>query len=144
MESRLAAAEIGDTLPVFTIDPTLVQVVMYAAAMWEFQRIHFDRDWAVGEGLPGPIVHGPLLGNYLTQAAASWAGTDCTIRRLQWRNRGIAPIDEPLSCGGAVTGKSLVDGASAIDCDVWIDNSIGDRIVTGSITVELALAGSGS
>jgi hydroxyacyl-ACP dehydratase HTD2-like protein with hotdog domain len=141
MTGRLLTAEIGETLPDFTVEPTLVQVVMYAAAMWEFQRIHFDPGWAAQEGLPGPIVHGPLLGNYLTQAAASWAGPEGSIRTLRWRNRGIALVDEPLSCGGVVTGKRPIDGEVVIECDVWIDNPRGERLVIGSVTVEVASDG---
>jgi acyl dehydratase len=144
MTGRHDQVAVGDEFPPFAAEPTLMQVVMYAAAMWEFQRIHFDAAWAVREGLPGPIAHGPLLGNYLAQALASWTGPGAVIRHLEWSNRGVAPIGESLSCGGVVTGSGESADGVVMECDVWIDNPRGERIVTGSAVVEVPAAGPGT
>lgn len=133
----LTQTEVGEELPTFTVNPSLIQVVMYAAAMWEYQRIHFDQEWAEREGLPGPIVHGPLLGNYLVQAVTYWAGETAAIRHLEWRNRGLALIGEPLSCEGVVTATASDTDTDTrtIKLDLWIDNPRNDRLVTGSATI---------
>jgi acyl dehydratase len=126
--------EVGERLINHEIKPTSIQVVMYAAAMWEYQRIHFDHAWAEREGLPAPIVHGPLLGNYLVQTVERWCGSLARLVELEWRNRGIAPIGEPLTAGGVVTGVAA-DDSGLVTCDLWIDDAGGERIVTASASL---------
>lgn len=126
--------EIGERLIDQVIEPTSIQVVMYAAAMWEYQRIHFDQAWAEREGLPGPIVHGPLLGNYLVQTVQRWCGEHAELVKLEWRNRGIAPIGETLTVGGIVTDVGHGNPGTII-CDVWIENASGKPIVTGTVAL---------
>ena len=65
---------VGRRMTVYRVQPTIRHAVMYAAAMWEFQRIHYDDRWArEEEGLPGAVVQGPVLGNYLVQSIQHWA-----------------------------------------------------------------------
>lgn len=126
--------EVGERLTDHVITPSSIQVVMYAAAMWEYQRIHFDQAWAEREGLPGPIVHGPLLGNYLVKSVQRWCGKHADLVELEWRNRGITPIGETLTSGGVVTGVSR-DDPGLVTCDVWIENVGGESIVTGTVSL---------
>ncbi len=137
----------GDVLPPLHITPTLMQAVMYAAAMWEFQRIHFDPVWArEKEGLQGAIIHGPLLGNYLTRAIASWARPPARLTRLTWRNRGVAPIDEALQCTGRVAAQhppgslaELACGHARIEIELAILNPRAESILIGTAHVDYPL-----
>lgn len=126
--------EPGERLIVQVIRPSSIQVVMYAAAMWEYQRIHFDQGWAEREGLPGPIVHGPLLGNYLVQAVQRSYEDQADLVLLEWRNRGIAPIGELLTVGGVVSGIHSDDPA-LVTCELWIKSAAGESIVTATATI---------
>lgn len=124
---------VGDVLPELRLVPTLIDAVMYAAAMWEFQKLHFDDAWARSEGLEGAILQGPALGNILTRMLGQWAGPRGRILRLSWRNRGVAVLGKPLVCRGrvsahAASAEACTDGSAAgrVECELDIVAADGD------------------
>lgn len=138
----------GDRLPEFTLRPTLRHAVMYAAAMWEFQRIHYDAQWARDkEGLPGAVVQGPVLGNYLAQAIAHWTGPAAVLKHLEWRNHGLVAFGDVVRCQGTVTAKhsegGVPDGADVreclLECALEMINQRGEKVVSGSARVGIEL-----
>lgn len=96
--------EHDETTPLFELRkrPGLLETTMYAAAMWEFQRLHFDHDWARQEGLDRAIVQGPLLGNYLVETLDRWTCGVLEIERLTWRHHAVVEVDEALTCSGSI------------------------------------------
>lgn len=113
-----------ENLPELRLRPDLLDTVRYAAAMWEFQLLHFDHDRARAEGLERSIVQGPLLGTYLARVLAP-AGT---VEHLEWRNHAVVPVGTDLVCGGTVDPET---GAA----DVWIRDGDGTTVVTGTARV---------
>lgn len=137
-EQRADAPRVGQRIGPVEFEPTLLRLVMYASAMWEFQRIHFDYEWARREGLEAPIVHGPLLGTYLSQVARDWGGRGAELRRLGWRNESVAVVDRLLTADGAVTQvQTQADGGWLCDCDLQIRATDGTRILSGQATVHV-------
>ena len=138
---------VGDAMPVFVIRPTLRRAVMYAAAMWEFQRIHYDDTYArEQEGLPGAVVQGPVLGNYLTQAIAAWTGPAGTLKHLEWRNHGLVAFGDDIRCEGAVifTGRNAESGETGsvqVGCTLEMFNQRNEKVVSATATVEIRAAG---
>lgn len=102
---------------------------MYAAAMWEFQRHHYDHDWARAEGLSQAIVQGPLLGNYLVETLDVWSGGVLDLSQLAWRHHAVAHVDEELTCGGAVTPPGPDRTREAV---LWIRGDRGETKVTAT------------
>ena len=134
----------GDRLPEFTLRPTLRHAVMYAAAMWEFQRIHYDAQWARDkEGLPGAVVQGPVLGNYLAQAIAHWTGPAAVVKHLEWRNHGLVAFGDVIRCQGTVTAKHAEGGNSLLECALEMLNQRGEKVVSGSARVGFGIGISG-
>lgn len=134
----------GTLLPDLVVTPELIDAVQYAAAMWEFQKLHFDPDWARAEGLDGPIAQGPLLGNYLARLVGGWAGPRGRLVRLSWRNRGVAVLGHSLTCSGRVTGtapdsRPCMDGSPAglVRCDLAITSAAGAPLLAGHAEVLL-------
>jgi hydroxyacyl-ACP dehydratase HTD2-like protein with hotdog domain len=111
-----------ENLPELRLRPGLLDTVRYAAAMWEFQLLHFDHERARAEGLERSIVQGPLLGTYLVRVLDG-AGP---LEHLAWRNHAVVPVDTPLVCGG-----SLDDGVASL----WIRDGHGTTVVSGSARV---------
>lgn len=138
---------VGDRLPVFMVQPTIRNAVMYAAAMWEFQRIHYDHEWARDqEGLPGAVVQGPVLGNYLAQAVAHWTGPDAALKHLEWRNHGLVAFGDTVNCEGTVTAKHREgsamtandgDGVPVLEYALALVNQRGEKVLSGTARVEL-------
>ena len=134
--ARFEAVAVGDALPDLQVTPTLQNAVMYAAAMWEFQKIHFDHEWSrTREHLDGAIIQGPVLGNYLARALGRWAGPRGRIKRLAWRNHGTAPLGEALVCSGRVTARHE---NGLVDCELASTNPRAEKIVSATASVQLA------
>ena len=56
----IGGVEVGDQLEPATRNASRAQLFLYSAATHNPHRIHYDRDYAVVEGHPDIIVHGPL------------------------------------------------------------------------------------
>ena len=65
-------------------------LVRYAAATSDFNEIHWDHDEAVAAGLPGIVVHGLLMANWMFQAGSVLAEGDLPLRTSKVRFR--APL----------------------------------------------------
>ncbi|MDE3074191.1 MAG: acyl dehydratase [Chloroflexota bacterium] len=117
--------------------PTIEQLVMFAGATWEFARIHYDAEHARREGLPGPILQGPLQGNYLAQLVMDWTGGAGELRRLRWRHHLAALVNQRLIVGGKVLALRKGEARGEVECDLWVDNADGQRITTGRALVVL-------
>jgi acyl dehydratase len=147
MSLEYESIAVGDRLPVFSVQPTIRNAVMYAAAMWEFQRIHYDHEWARGqEGLPGAVVQGPVLGNYLAQAVAHWTGPEAALKHLEWRNHGLVAFGDTVNCEGTITAKRRDDSADGgrsvpvLECALALVNQRGEKVLSGAARVELRAA----
>ena len=125
-------------IPSITKDPTTRQLVRYAGASGDFYEIHYDKDYALGNGLPGPILHGALKSAFLGQLVTDWIREGGTLRRLTCQYRGMDVPGDRLTASGKVTRKYEESGRRLVDCEIWLDNGQGERTTLGSATVELA------
>lgn len=130
-------ASVGSPLPTLVRTPSTMQLFMFSAVTWNRHRIHYEKDFAVSDGLRDVAVHRSLLGAFLGQLLTEQTGVAARIRRLRFSVRGSAVLDQPLHCAGEVTGRRSEDGRELVECAVWIDDVTGARIVPGTATVEL-------
>jgi hydroxyacyl-ACP dehydratase HTD2-like protein with hotdog domain len=65
-------------------------LVKYAAATNDFNEIHWDHSEAVAAGLPGVVVHGLLMANWMYQAGSELADGDLPLHASKVRFR--APL----------------------------------------------------
>lgn len=124
---------VGDELPPVTRNASRAQLFLYSAATHNPHRIHYDRDYAVTEGLPDIIVHGPLQGAWLSQYVTDWAGPRGRLLGLTWQNRRSALPEHDYVFRGVVRN---VDG-DVVELDVWAEDGDGTVIMPGTATVRL-------
>lgn len=129
--------EEGQELPPVSKEATTRQLVQYAGASRDLYEIHYDKDYAIGNGLPGVILHGALKNAFLGQLMTDWLGENGTLRRLAVQYRGMDVPGDPLTCKGKVTRKYVEDGIHLVDCDIWLENGNGDTTTPGTATAEL-------
>ena len=127
----------GNELPSLSKNCSTQQLVKYAGASLDFYQVHYDKDFALANDLPGIIVHGALKNAFLAQLVTDWIGPDGTLRKLSVQYRGMDLPDDPLLCKGTVKRKYVEDGTHYVECDVWLENSKGDKTTPGSATVVL-------
>lgn len=101
----------------------------FSALNFNPRRLHYDYDYAVRiEKLPGLVVHGPLTGILLLEAARD---NNPRSRISSFRMQAQAPVlsDQVLRVCGSLTGEGNA-------CDLWAvlpDNTVA---MTGHVTFE--------
>ncbi len=118
-------------------NPTTQQLVKYAGASGDYYQIHYDKDFAQGNGLDGVILHGALKNAFLGQFVTDWMGQLGTLKKLSCQYRGMDSPDRPISAKGTVTRKYQENGQNMVDCNIWLENSEGQKTTPGSATVVL-------
>jgi hydroxyacyl-ACP dehydratase HTD2-like protein with hotdog domain len=136
--------EEGSLIPPLVKTPSNTLLFLYSAVTWNPQRIHFDKEYTLTEGYKDVIVHGPLRGAFLTQMLTRWIGEAGTLKKISYTNRGIAYVNETLTCKGRVTRKWLEDAQGYVECKVWVENEKGEPLTPGSATVVLPRRGAES
>lgn len=117
--------------------PTTRQLVQYAGASADYYEIHYDKDFAQGNGLEGCILHGALKSAFLGQLMTQWAGPLGALKRLSCQYRGMDFPGRAITARGSITRKYQADGQCLVDCQIWLENGEGQRTTPGSATVVL-------
>ena len=127
----------GMELPSVVKEPTTRQLVQYAGASGDFYEIHYDKDFAIGNKLDGPILHGALKSAFLGQLVTDWIGSQGSLKRLQCQYRGMDAPGNPITAKGTVTRVYEEGGQRLVDCTVWLENAEGQNTTPGNATVIL-------
>jgi hydroxyacyl-ACP dehydratase HTD2-like protein with hotdog domain len=139
METQLYFEDVieGMEVPALVKYPTTMQLVKYAAASGDFYQIHYDKDFALANGLPGIIVHGWLALAFLGEMVTGWIGDKGTLLKINGSYRGMNRVHEDLICNGKVTKKYTENGHNCAKLDIWVENPQGDKTVTGNAVIAL-------
>jgi acyl dehydratase len=129
--------EVGSEIGPLEKNPTTQQLVKYAGASGDFYQIHYDKDFALANKLPGVILHGALKNAFLGQLASDFAGELGWVRKLGVQYRGMDQPGTKVICRGKVTKKYTDAGHPAVDCEIWLENSKGEKTTPGTATVYL-------
>jgi acyl dehydratase len=97
-------------------------------------------EYAKSEGLAGAIVPGAMNITILSQLLTGWADT-VRLRKLDVVFRGMVPHNQPLTLSGIITDKDVVAGEPRLECDVFLQNEEGTRLVIGNAIVVLPVRG---
>jgi acyl dehydratase len=127
----------GQELPPLAKVVTTQQLVQYAGASGDFYQIHYDKDFALAQSLPGVILHGALKNAFLGQLITDWIGEYGILKKLSCQYRAMDVPGDPLTCKGRVSRKYVQGSLHFVDCEVWIENSKGEQTTPGSATVIL-------
>ena len=99
-----------------------------------------DPDTARAEGLPGAIVPGAMNMALMSQIITGWSPS-MVLRKLDVVFRLTVPHNAALKLQGIVTDKGVVDGQPQLECDVFMEDAEGTRLVIGKATVALPARG---
>ena len=129
--------EIGAEIPPLHKHPTTRQLVKWAGATDDYFEIHYDKDFAQSQGMPGVIVHGRLKASFLGQLITDWIGDQGVILKLTNSYRGMDIPGEDIICKGQVTSKYVQEGQHCIECATWTENPKGEKTTLGTAVVIL-------
>ncbi len=126
---------VGSEVPAVVKYPTTMQLVKYAGASGDYYQIHYDKDFALSNGLPGVIVHGWLTLSFLGQMLTDWLGEGGRLLKLNGSYRGMNLVHEEIFCYGKVTKKYVEGDRNCARVEIWAENPRGEKTVTGAAVV---------
>ncbi len=112
---------------------SLRTLVQYAGASGDFYEMHYDLPFAHERGHRELAVHGLLKTAWLGRLVEEWFAGRGRLAVLDVSYRGMDFRDEPVTCGGRVTGR---DG-DRVALEVWTASADGTRTTIGTAEVEL-------
>lgn len=112
MSADFSTISVGDQAPALERTITLVDMVAYAGATWDWHRLHYDTDYVASKKLPGPIVDGQVYGALLVEMLQDWLGPQSFVHKLDFTFRNLVFAGETLRCTGEVTAVHRTDDTS--------------------------------
>ena len=131
--------DVAEGMPIGPLEkePTTQQLVKYAGASGDFYQIHYDKDFARKNNLPGVILHGALKNAFLGQLMTDFAGELGWLRKLSVQYRGMDQPGSKVICKGRVAKKHVEGADHLVECEIWLENAKGEKTTPGSATVIL-------
>ncbi|MEU4821947.1 MaoC/PaaZ C-terminal domain-containing protein [Actinomadura citrea] len=99
----MTAVAVGDAVPELVRRIELADMVAYAGATWDWQRMHYDPAYLEPRGLPAPVVDGQVFGALLAEQAQDWLGPSARLATLRFRFKNLVFANETVRCTGTVT-----------------------------------------
>ena len=128
---------VGDDLPPLT-KPAIdrVQIVRYAAAAGDFNRLHLDEPYTHQVGFPGLFAPGMLPMSFIGQLLTAWLRRG-HVRKMSARFVKIVWPGDELTCRGRIGDLRKESGACYADVELWAENQKGELVLRGQATCEL-------
>ena len=129
--------EEGQEIPPLTEKCTSQRLVMWAAGSGDFYQIHYDKDFAQGNGLPNCITHGALKHALLGRLLHQWVGDQGRVKRVACQYRGMDIVNQDVVCRGRITKKSQQGGENIVELEIWTESAQGQKTTPGTGVVSL-------
>ena len=129
--------EIGASLPDLVKKPTTRQLVQWAGSSGDLYEIHYDKDYAISNKLPGVIVHGALKGAWLGQMLTDLAGDHGWVKKYTTSYRGMDVPGDTITCKGKITKKYITGDEHLVETEMWLENGKGEKTTLGTGVVRL-------
>jgi acyl dehydratase len=136
--AEFESVESGNRFEQQTAAVTTQQLVRYAGASDDYNRIHYDQQYAQDAGLGGVIAHGMLTMAFMARAAADWAGPRGRVERITARFTAPVRPGDSVHVVGTVTGKERLGDEGRVQCRLEADVA-GRPVAVGEATVLLAI-----
>jgi acyl dehydratase len=117
---------------------TTINMLMYLAAVWLMDRIHFDYLYATERrGLPNVVAPGTMGVDYFAQLLHDWAGEKGELRKLSVQYRKFMLPGDILTCGGKIIRKYTKEENGFVELELSLINQKGIICALGIGTVNL-------
>lgn len=139
MNINLDDIYIGMELPKLYKNPSTRQLVQYAGASFDYYEIHYDKDVAQKNNLPGVIVHGALKAAFFGELITKWMEPKGKLLKLSIQYKGMDIPGNELIITGKVNKIESFPNSIIVYCSLWVENSSMERTTTGSGVIELPI-----
>ena len=131
--------QVGDVLSSLDKGPlTPMHLMRWSAAMENWHRIHYDRDFTVEhEKLPERLINGSLKQQFILQLLKDWAGRSGWVWKVSFQFRGMSLVGDKLSVWAEVKAKSSHSAFGIVELRLGVRNADGTETTPGSAYVAL-------
>ncbi len=128
---------VGNDIPTLIKHPTTRQLVMWAGASGDYNEIHYDKDVALAQNLPGVIIHGWVTASYLCQIITDWIGDEGMLKKFTVAFRGMLLPGQDVTIKGKVAKKFTEGKEHLVECEIWAENPKGEKTAPATALVSL-------
>lgn len=146
LDAVRAAPAVGERVELSKGPVSTTQLVMYAGASGDFNRIHYDLPFARSAGLDGVIAHGLLSMGFAAQMLSTWAGARGFVRSIDASFRAPVRPGDVVALTGivqAVGPGGTPEGPRVAALVAFRGEVDGREVITGSARVEMPAGASG-
>jgi acyl dehydratase len=134
MNSAHTAAAAGSTFDLVSSPVTTTQLVRYAGASDDYNRIHYDGPYAVEAGLGGVIAHGMLTMGFMGRAVTDWAGPRGRVKHIAARFTAPVRPGDTVTVTGTIVDRTSTGSGEQVQCT--LQARVGEKTVaTGEAVV---------
>jgi acyl dehydratase len=136
---RLAPAEAKEGLesPPLVVGPVMrTDFVRFAGASGDMNPNHHDELYVIRSGNERVFAMGMLQAGYLGRLLTDWFG-DGNLLRFRVRFAARVYPGDVLTCKARLTKVTRDGGAARVECDAWVDNQDGEKVIVGSAAARL-------
>lgn len=137
MSLDVDAAMAGAQFELHTEPVTTQQLVRYAGASDDYNRIHYDLPYAQAAGLGGVIAHGMLTMAFMTRAVTDWIGPRGSVQRVSARFTAPVRPGDAVHVVGEIIRSTRTGGGVRVECRLIADVA-GRPVLAGEATALLA------
>ena len=124
----------GERLPELRREIDLPSLVRYAGASGDFNRIHYDAEYALDAGLDSVIGHGMLAMALVSRAVTDWVGDSGLVRRTSVRFASPYRIGDVLTVSGVVADRTTdAAGRTVVEIVLSCVNQEGTEILRDAV-----------
>lgn len=123
----------GDTYSIRRGPITTTQLVMYAGASGDFNRIHYDHPFAVQAGLGGVLAHGMLTMAFAASCAVEAFGQASRISRIDARFTSPVRVGDVVEVTATVMERDAPGGPIEATLTAAVDGRV---VLRGVVEVE--------
>jgi len=125
----------GDAFSIRRGPITTTQLVMYAGASGDFNRIHYDHPFAVEKGLGGVIAHGMLTMAFAASCVTEAFGLASRISRIDARFTSPVRVGDVVEVTATVVEGSGPEGSIEVALTAEVDGRV---VLRGTVEVTSA------
>ena len=128
-----------DTIKADDVLPQLNRLVSqdkinkWADVVGDHNPLHVDPEYAKQTKFRVTIAHGPLVISFISEMMCNWLGPGWIEGGKLQDVRFRAPVKsgDEITIRGKVMDKRIVDGIKMIECEIYVENQQGERVVEG-------------
>ncbi len=122
-------------LPDLVVRLGLHRLMVDGASTWDWQRMHYDHEWARAQGLRGPIVDGQMFGALIARQIREWAGPRARFVELKFQNRGFVAAPSTVTVVSRVSSSKLAGAIERVEIASHVLDEDGRHVVDNGRTV---------